>query len=93
MFKKAFYKTTERLQKLLIGFITAYRWILSPIFGNCCRFYPSCSEYAQEALRKHGVVKGIGLASWRILRCNPYSQGGCDAVPDKKLKEETQYGL
>lgn len=52
-------------------------------YGNC-RYFPSCSQYAIEALLKHGFIKGWGLAFWRILRCNPFSRGGTDKVPDKK---------
>lgn len=56
------------------------RWI-SPLFPPACRFHPSCSQYAYEAIDKYGIVKGGGLAAWRLLRCNPYNKGGFDYVP------------
>jgi uncharacterized protein len=66
----------------LIGLVRAYRLLLSPSVGQSCRFAPTCSVYAIQALEKHGAVVGIGLAGWRILRCNPWCHGGCDEVPD-----------
>lgn len=63
----------------------AYRWTISPLlhgFGlGGCKYRPTCSEYAEVALYRHGVVKGSLLAVWRILRCNPFSKGGLDPVP------------
>ena len=56
------------------------RWI-SPLFPPTCRFYPSCSHYAYDAIAKYGVLKGGRLAAWRLLRCNPYNKGGFDYVP------------
>jgi hypothetical protein len=61
--------------------IRGYQRFLSPVLGNTCRYIPSCSQYAIEAIEKYGVVKGSGLAVWRILRCNPFSRGGYDPVP------------
>lgn len=68
---------------LLSAPIIFYRKFISPMFGARCRYYPSCSAYALEALKKHGPIKGTLLAVWRILRCNPWSPGGIDRVPDK----------
>lgn len=65
---------------LLVKF---YRKIISPLKPPCCKYYPTCSTYALEALQKHGAAKGTVLAVWRLLRCNPYSNGGVDKVPDK----------
>ena len=65
----------------LVAAIRVYRWVLSPLFGGQCRFYPSCSDYAEDAIRAHGAVKGGALAAWRILRCQPFSRGGVDPVP------------
>ena len=56
------------------------RWI-SPLLPPSCRFYPSCSHYAHDAIEKYGLLKGGGLAIWRLLRCNPYNKGGFDYVP------------
>jgi putative membrane protein insertion efficiency factor len=64
---------------LLIRFYIAF---LSPFFGGACRFYPSCSNYAAEAVDRHGAQHGISLAFRRLLRCNPFNKGGFDPVPD-----------
>jgi putative membrane protein insertion efficiency factor len=66
---------------LLIGLVAAYRVTLSGWLGGQCRFHPSCSQYAQDAIRVHGAVKGTGLAVWRVLRCNPFGAGGVEHVP------------
>lgn len=71
------------MKKLLELLIRAYRKFISPLKKPCCRYYPTCSEYALEAVKKHGAIKGSILAVWRILRCNPYSGGGVDYVPEK----------
>ena len=70
--------------KVLVGIIRLYQRWLSPWLGQNCRFYPSCSQYAIEALRAHGVVYGLLLGAWRILRCNPFCRGGHDPVPEKR---------
>lgn len=70
--------------KVLVGFIRLYQRWLSPWLGQNCRFYPSCSQYAIDALRIHGVVFGLFYATWRILRCNPFCEGGHDPVPEKR---------
>jgi putative membrane protein insertion efficiency factor len=64
-----------------IGAVRVYQWTLRPFIGSHCRFWPSCSEYAVDALRAHGAVRGTGLAVKRILRCNPWHEGGVDPVP------------
>lgn len=69
-------------RNLLIGLIMGYRKVVSPFYGDVCRYFPSCSAYGLEAVTLHGAVKGSGLAVWRILRCNPWSHGGIDHVPD-----------
>lgn len=68
---------------LLVTFIRAYQRLISPLFGPRCRFHPSCSQYALEALERHGVVKGGWLALRRIARCHPLNPGGHDPVPDR----------
>ena len=70
--------------KLLVGCIRLYQRWLSPWLGQNCRFYPSCSQYAIDALRVHGVVFGLLYATWRILRCNPLCEGGHDPVSEKR---------
>jgi hypothetical protein len=71
------------MQKLLIGLIHSYRYLISPLLGNHCRFYPSCSHYAQEAVATHGTLKGAWLAARRLSRCHPWHPGGVDPVPSK----------
>ncbi|GAA1350048.1 membrane protein insertion efficiency factor YidD [Falsarthrobacter nasiphocae] len=66
---------------VLIGLLKAYRAVISPLYGPVCRFYPSCTAYALEAVTVHGAVKGSGLTAWRVLRCNPFNPGGVDHVP------------
>jgi putative membrane protein insertion efficiency factor len=66
---------------LLIAVIRGYRLTLSGWLGGRCKYYPSCSAYAEEAVGRHGVLRGSILAAWRLLRCNPYSKGGVDQVP------------
>ena len=71
----------------LIGAIRAYRVVLSPLLGGQCRFHPSCSQYAETAIRERGAVRGLALASWRILRCNPFGRGGVEHVRGGALYE------
>jgi putative membrane protein insertion efficiency factor len=70
---------------LAVGLIRIYRWTLSPWLGNRCKYHPSCSQYALDALREFGFVKGCVLAGWRLARCNPWSYGGVDYAKDQKL--------
>lgn len=65
---------------LLLG-VSAYRLVLSPIMGGFCRFEPSCSRYAEEALRRHGALRGLRLTVLRLMRCQPFHAGGFDPVP------------
>jgi uncharacterized protein len=65
--------------------IRVYQRLLSPIVGQRCRYYPSCSEYAAQAITRFGILRGLVLAGWRLLRCNPWSQGGFDPVEDQRL--------
>jgi putative membrane protein insertion efficiency factor len=69
------------MKQLLLALIGFYRYAISPFLGRRCRFFPSCSEYAAEAVEKHGVGKGARLALQRILRCHPWNPGGFDPVP------------
>jgi len=72
------------VSRVFIVLIRAYQYALSPMLGQRCKYYPSCSNYAIEALRVHGVLRGAGLAAWRVLRCNPFSDGGVDPVPPRR---------
>lgn len=69
------------IRALLIRLVRLYRWTLSPLLGPCCRFYPSCSTYAEQAIETHGPGRGLLLAVGRILRCHPFHAGGYDPVP------------
>jgi len=72
------------LLNLLLLILRAYQLLISPFFGNCCRFYPSCSTYACDALKKHGIMRGIWLTLCRLLKCQPLHTGGYDPVPQPK---------
>lgn len=72
------------LSKAIRRLIRAYQIGISPLFPPTCRFYPTCSEYALEAVKIHGALKGSGMALWRICRCNPWNAGGLDPVPPAK---------
>lgn len=74
------------MKKLLLKIIRFYRKHISPHLPPMCRYYPTCSVYAVEAIETHGALKGTLLALWRVLRCNPLSVGGYDPVPPKKDK-------
>lgn len=69
------------MQKILIGLIRAYRYLLSPWVGQHCRFHPSCSCYALDAISRHGARGGAWLTLRRVLRCHPWHEGGYDPVP------------
>ena len=75
------------MKKLLIFVIRFYRKHISPHFPPTCKYYPTCSSYALEAIEVHGALKGGLLALWRLLRCNPYSKGGYDPVPPAKNRD------
>lgn len=74
------------MKKLLIGSVKYYQRHISPYTPPRCKYYPTCSHYAIEALETHGAFKGTALAAWRFLRCNPFSKGGVDPVPQKKKR-------
>lgn len=75
------------MKKYAIKFIKFYQRRISPLFPPRCKYYPTCSQYAVTAIERFGLLKGGLLAVWRILRCNPFSSGGVDFVPEKKEKE------
>ncbi|RXJ72188.1 membrane protein insertion efficiency factor YidD [Veronia nyctiphanis] len=72
---------TSAAKTLIIGFIRFYQLAISPLIGPRCRFHPTCSHYAIEAVNRHGVIKGVWLASKRLLKCHPLNAGGYDPVP------------
>lgn len=71
------------VKRFLILLLKGYKKFISPLLGDNCRFYPTCSVYAMQAIEIHGPVKGCILAAWRVLRCNPFCKGGVDPVPPK----------
>jgi hypothetical protein len=73
---------------LIIYFIRVYQLAISPYLGNNCRYYPTCSKYAIEAIEKNGLMVGIKMAVFRILRCNPWGGSGIDMVSDKNVKNK-----
>jgi putative membrane protein insertion efficiency factor len=74
------------MKAILLALIDAYRLLLSPFFGTQCRFYPTCSSYAREAIEVHGSLRGSWLAVKRILKCHPWHPGGVDPVPPARTK-------
>jgi len=74
------------VRQLFVLLIKGYSYLISPFLGNNCRYYPTCSAYAQEAVEKHGVLRGLWLGVKRIGRCHPWHEGGVDPVPEPKHK-------
>jgi len=75
----------RRLRLVIVLPIRAYQRTLSPVFGDRCKYYPSCSEYAAQSVQRFGILRGLALAGWRLLRCNPWSHGGFDPIEDQRL--------
>ena len=73
------------VRRLLVLLVRGYQRGVSPLLGPRCRYHPTCSQYAVQALEAHGVLKGLVLAAWRLLRCNPWSHGGVDFVEAQTL--------
>ena len=67
--------------RALVSLVKGYQYLVSPLLGSNCRYFPSCSSYTLEAIKLHGAAKGLVMGSWRILRCNPFSKGGYEPVP------------
>lgn len=79
-------KINKWLSKLLLVFILLYRYLLSPVLGNHCKFYPSCSCYAKTAIERFGIFRGMYLTMVRIFSCHPWHEGGFDPVPEKHVR-------
>jgi len=75
------------IRAALIGAILLYRATLSGWLGGQCRFYPTCSHYGEDAIRIHGALRGSAMTVWRVLRCNPFGEGGVDPVPPRKASD------
>jgi putative membrane protein insertion efficiency factor len=73
------------VKRLVIGAVRAYQRWISPAFPRRCKYHPTCSEYAVQAVQSYGILRGTVLAAWRILRCNPFSHGGFDPVSDQTV--------
>ena len=73
------------MKAIFLAPIRLYQRVLSPVMPARCKYHPTCSEYAVQAIRMHGVMRGLVLAGWRILRCNPLSNGGFDPVENQRL--------
>jgi len=81
-------------RNLLILFVKGYRKAISPLYGDVCRYYPSCSAYGLGQFQQRGVVYGSAVTAWRILRCNPWAQGGVDQVkPGSGMFQVTENGF
>jgi putative membrane protein insertion efficiency factor len=72
------------MRPFLLVLLRIYRAAISPMVGPCCRFEPSCSAYAEEALHTHSVPRALALVAWRLLRCHPFARGGLDPVPPRR---------
>src|SRR5919108_6621376 len=81
--RRALWVTGWPARIILLALIRLYRVLLSPVLGGGCRFHPSCSVYAEQAIRGRGAVRGSALAAWRLLRCSPFSRGGVDYPPQR----------
>lgn len=72
--------------------LRAYSRLISPALPARCKYYPTCSAYAEQAVRTHGIVRGSALAVWRLMRCNPFSRGGVDEVPPRRSRRRHSHG-
>ena len=91
MIRRAIRAAGAPVRALEIGLIRVYRATLSGWLGGQCRFYPTCSHYAEEAIREYGAVRGTALTAWRILRCNPFGAGGIDRVRSRSYDDVTRH--
>lgn len=76
------------MKRLVLMLLKGYSYLVSPLLGNNCRYYPSCSAYTREAVEIHGVLRGLWLGTRRILRCHPFHEGGYDPVPGSECRHK-----
>jgi hypothetical protein len=76
------------LKSVALAVLRGYQWAISPLFGPACRYVPTCSEYAMEAIERYGVPRGGAMAAWRLLRCHPFVKGGYDPVVKRRHSHE-----
>ncbi len=79
------------VRAVLVGLIRLYRLVLSGWLGGQCRFYPTCSRYAEEAILEHGAIRGSAMAAWRLAKCGPFTPGGVDHVPPGRRGKPRRY--
>ena len=75
----------SHIRTAVVAPVRLYQRFISPALPQRCKYHPSCSQYAIDAIRRYGILRGLALAGWRLLRCNPWSHGGVDFVEDQKL--------
>ena len=75
------------MRRVFVAILSLYQYLISPLYSPCCRFTPSRSEYARQAVMTHGIFRGMGLALMRLLRCHPLCEGGYDPVPSPKTSQ------
>lgn len=81
-------------RNVCVAILVAYRTIVSPLYGDVCRYYPSCSSYTLQAIQQHGAVRGIWMGARRILRCHPWAAGGVDDIPvPRRAMALTRFGF
>lgn len=82
-------------RNICVAILRGYRAAISPLYGDVCRYYPSCSGYALGAIQQHGVISGIARGGWRLLRCHPWAAGGIEDVPVPRggLRRTTPFGF
>lgn len=78
---------------VLLAMLRGYKWAVSPLFPPSCRYVPTCSEYAAEAVERHGALRGSAMAVWRVLRCHPFVRGGYDPVPNRVAADRVAPGV
>ena len=82
----------QSARNVVLSLLRGYKWALSPLMRPACRYVPTCSDYAMEAVDRYGVIRGSLMAMWRVLRCHPFVQGGYDPVVKSSVVKFNEYG-